>query len=293
MHLCSTTIHPTISPSHADSHSMDASTATTTAAAAAASISANLQHMCRFEAKLPPAALPQTAVTQAFGAWAYPKIVAGLRSDNAVIQAKSIVAARELLVAPEKHIQSIAAGITPALRDLLSAQPTAAEDSPAAAAASNNTPADTQAAAATTLQLLVSKEVGCRDALQHGCLPPLLQLLKQPSAAVRDAAYGCLRAAALFEPWRAALVREGALPALLMYAQQEEPQRAAHALELLHHCTQVWPEFGAGWPLPACLCCRGTQLWRWVAQLLSFGDCDTCVLILLPHPGRRGTTRTP
>jgi len=92
------------------------------------------------------------------------------------------------------------------------------------------------------MQLLVVKEVGCRDALQHGCLPPLLQLLKQPSPAVRDAAYGCLQAAALYESWRAALVREGALPALLMYAQEEEPQQAAQALELLHHCTQVGKE---------------------------------------------------
>jgi hypothetical protein len=89
------------------------------------------------------------------------------------------------------------------------------------------------------MQLLVAKDAGCRDALQHGCLPPILQLLKKTSAAVRDAAYGCLRAAAMYEPWRTALVREGALPALLMYAQQEEPQRAAYALELLHHIIQV------------------------------------------------------
>lgn len=181
--------------------------------------------------------------------------MAGLRSEDAVIKGKSIVAARELLVAPEKHIQCIAAGITPALRDLLSSTssqsptpqqeqegtPQAAETeaAPPPSPPAATTTADTQAAAATTMRLLVSKEVGCRDALQHGVLPPLLQLLKQPSTAVRDAAYSCLAAAALFEPWRTALVREGALPALLMYAQQEEPQRAAHALELLHHCTQV------------------------------------------------------
>jgi hypothetical protein len=171
--------------------------------------------------------------------------VAGLRSDNAVIKSKSIVAARELLVAPEKHIQCIAAGITPALRDLLVQQ--AAVASTAAEGAPSDVP-DLQAATAATLQLLVAKEVGCRDALQHGCLPHVLQLLKQPSTAVRNAAYGCLRAAALYEPWRTALVREGALPALLMYAQQEEPQRAAWALELLHHCTQVC----ALGPLGAC-----------------------------------------
>jgi hypothetical protein len=160
--------------------------------------------------------------------------VAGLKNDNGIIRSKSVIAARELLVAPEKHIQCIAAGITPALRDLLTPQ-----DEAAAAPAEGFSSSELQAAAATSMQLVVIKEVGCRDALQHGCLPPLLQLLKQDSPAVKDAAYSCLRAAALFEPWRAALVREGALPALLMYAQQEEPQRAACALELLHHCTQV------------------------------------------------------
>lgn len=157
--------------------------------------------------------------------------VAGLRSNNATIKAKSVVAARELLVAPEKHIQCIAAGLTPALRDLIQ------QPADAAAGASQNEAL--QAAAATTMQLLVCKEVGCRDALQHGCLPPLLQLLKQSSTAVRDAAYGALQAAALYEPWRVALTREGALPALLLHAQEEEPQRAAVALELLHSCTQV------------------------------------------------------
>lgn len=160
--------------------------------------------------------------------------MAGLRSDNATIKSKSIVAARELLVAPEKHIQCIAAGITPALRDLLKQQ----EGSAGGGEEGLQEP-ELLAAAAATMQLLVAKEVGCRDALQHGCLPHLLQLLKQPSPAVRDAAYGCLCAAAMYEPWRVALVREGALPALLMYVQQEEPQRAARALELLHHCTQV------------------------------------------------------
>lgn len=154
--------------------------------------------------------------------------VAGLRSDNAIIKVKSIVAAREFLVAPEKHIQCIAAGITPALKDLLTSTAPEGLSGP-----------EIQTATASTLRLLVAKEVGCRNALQHGCLPPLLQLLKQPSTAVRDAAYGCLQAAAMYEPWRAALVREGALPALLMFAQQEDPQRATCALELLHHCTQV------------------------------------------------------
>jgi hypothetical protein len=155
--------------------------------------------------------------------------VAGLRSDDVTIKAKSVVAVRDLLVAPERAVRCIAAGITPALRDIIAAPLT------------DDAAADTalQASAATTLALLVRREVGCRDALQHGCLAPLLQLLKQPSAAVRDAAYSALTTAGPYEPWRAALTREGALPALLMYAQQEAPQRAALALELLHSCAQV------------------------------------------------------
>jgi hypothetical protein len=43
--------------------------------ASTAAIAANLGHIARFEVKLAPAALPETAVTEAFGAWAYPKIV--------------------------------------------------------------------------------------------------------------------------------------------------------------------------------------------------------------------------
>lgn len=43
--------------------------------ASTAAIQANLKHIARFETKLPPQPLPETAVTEAFGAWAYPKIV--------------------------------------------------------------------------------------------------------------------------------------------------------------------------------------------------------------------------
>lgn len=49
----------------------------------------------------------------------HPLQVGELRSDNPVVKSKAVVAARELLVTPTKHIQCIAAGITPALIDLL------------------------------------------------------------------------------------------------------------------------------------------------------------------------------
>lgn len=48
--------------------------------ASTAAIAANLSHIAKFEAKLPPPALPETAVTEAFGAWAYPKIVRHLNA---------------------------------------------------------------------------------------------------------------------------------------------------------------------------------------------------------------------
>ena len=45
--------------------------------------------------------------------------VGELKSENPVVKAKAVVAVRDLLVAPTKHIQCIAAGITPALVDML------------------------------------------------------------------------------------------------------------------------------------------------------------------------------
>jgi hypothetical protein len=91
--------------------------------------------------------------------------------------------------------------------------------------------------------------VGCRDMLQHGGLLQLLQLLKQPNPAVKDAVYGALCAAARFEVLRTALMQEqGAMRQLLGHVQQEEPGRAAQALELLVHCTQV------GQPGCSCTC---------------------------------------
>ncbi|WIA43362.1 hypothetical protein OEZ86_009851 [Tetradesmus obliquus] len=189
----------------------------------ASGFEANSKHIARFAAKPYPQQQPSDAVTPAFEGYAYGKIVGQLRSDNAVIKAKAVVAAKEMLCMPLKRIQCISAGITSALVELLGAPDESL-----------------QASAATTLQSLVASEVGCRDMLQHGGLPQLLQLLKQPSAAVRDAVYGALCAAAHFEALRTALMQEqGAMRQLLGHVQQEEAGRAAQALELLVHCTQV------------------------------------------------------
>jgi hypothetical protein len=43
--------------------------------ASTAAVQANLKQITKFEVKLPPQTLSETAVTEAFGAWAYPKIV--------------------------------------------------------------------------------------------------------------------------------------------------------------------------------------------------------------------------
>jgi hypothetical protein len=110
----------------------------------------------------------------------------------------------------------------------------------------------------------VAKELGCRDMLQHGGLPQLLQLLKQPSAAVKDAVYGALCAAARFEVLRTALMQEqGAMRQLLGHVQQEEPSRAAQALELLVHCTQVSQlptACGSYYPSTTCPACSNSVL---------------------------------
>jgi hypothetical protein len=49
----------------------------------------------------------------------HPSKVRELRHDDARIRRKAVVAARELMGAPEKLVQCIAAGVTPALIALL------------------------------------------------------------------------------------------------------------------------------------------------------------------------------
>eukprot|EP00878_Enallax_costatus_P033910 GHUV01037492.1.p1 GENE.GHUV01037492.1~~GHUV01037492.1.p1 ORF type:complete len:307 (+),score=95.97 GHUV01037492.1:492-1412(+) len=184
----------------------------------------NSSHIVKFECRPNPQPTPANAVTLGFEKYAYDKIVGQLKSDNPIIRAKAVVAARDLLVAPTKHIQCIAAGITPALVDML-----------------KEPKAYLQAEAASTLELLAVRDVGCRDLIQHQGLQQLLQLLQQTYPAVKDAAYKTLCTAAKFESCRAAVVRqEGALGQLVRHAQQEEcPARAGQALELLLHCTQM------------------------------------------------------
>eukprot|EP00877_Chromochloris_zofingiensis_P003994 jgi/Chrzof1/13596/Cz08g03190.t1 len=146
-----------------------------------------------------------------------------LQHEDIVIRRKAVVAARELLCKPEKYIQCIAAGVTPALIALLKEE----ED-------------DFRQNVATTLGQLVCKEVGCRDVIQHGGLPHMVALLTDPSLAVRDAMYKSLEAACKVESCRAALIQLGTvLPLLVKLTQEEQPQRVAQALAMLNGCVQA------------------------------------------------------
>ncbi|KAI8469628.1 MAG: armadillo-type protein [Monoraphidium minutum] len=184
----------------------------------------NGRHIARFEAKPYPQPLPATAVARGFEAVAFPKLVRELRHDDACIRRKAVLAARELLAAPQSLVQCIAAGATPALVALLQ-EPEEMLRRDAAAA----------------LQLLLRRELGARDLLQHGGLAPLLGLVGAASAAgVRDEAYDALLELARFEVGRAALsAHKGALPALVARAQHEDPPRAARALGVLRAVAQV------------------------------------------------------
>ena len=107
--------------------------------------------------------------------------------------------------------------------------------------------------------MLLVQELGTRDALQHQALPILVSLLQDSSTDVRDAAYKALQAGCRFECCRRAMAEHGgALTQLLQHAQEEAPERATMALDLLNHCLQVNPArkhvtqlaFSAAW-MPA------------------------------------------
>lgn len=95
--------------------------------------------------------------------------------------------------------------------------------------------------AAGTLRYVATKQVGCMDMIQHGALPPLLELLAVAEGPdVRDAAYGCLVEASRCDCTRGALVRMGdALPRLLQLVLTEDEGRAMQGLRVLLACAQM------------------------------------------------------
>lgn len=197
---------------------------------------ANARHIARFAARPYPTPQRDGAVTRAFEAGAFTKLAYQLASNDANVRARAVVAAREELVDPLRHVQCVAARVTPAIVALL-------QDSNAA----------TRRDAALALAVLARRELGARDALQHGALPPVLDLVapgsgggsgsttsssdgSQQPGDVHDAAYEALAALATHECGRAALAaHRGALVALLACAEREEaaPARAAAALGVL------------------------------------------------------------
>lgn len=124
-----------------------------------------------------------------------------------------------------------------------------------------------RAAAARSLTLLAARELGARDALQHGALPHMLTLATAAATGadaggadascagggcggggsegsppgVRDEGLAALSALVAFEAGRRALAgHKGGLAALVAAAGCEEAGRAAAALGILLACTQVY-----------------------------------------------------
>ena len=168
-----------------------------------------------------------------------------LRHEDARLRRKAVLAVRELLVAPQKLVQCIAAGVTPALIALLQVSSARAwsalrpamrlQVSQAKAVCAwtsvcmhdcSGKEAHTQAVrvqyrtrcrrsgslcaqepeetlrrdATSALQLLLRRELGVRDLLQHGGLQQLLGLVAAGSPPlVRDEAYAALQEACRFE----------------------------------------------------------------------------------------------
>jgi hypothetical protein len=180
----------------------------------------NAHHIAAHEAKPFPQPLLACAVKRGFEAFAYPKLVRELRDPDPAARARALAAAPELLRAPAQLVQCIAAGVTPALVALL-----LAPDCPAAAAAAAAAAADAgkggagacaaaagagaQRDAAEAVRLLLARELGARDLLQHGGLGPLVAMLQPACAlAVRDAGYAALEQLCVWECGR--WVRQGA-----------------------------------------------------------------------------------
>ncbi|GIL46278.1 hypothetical protein Vafri_3299 [Volvox africanus] len=191
-----------------------------------ARIRENMRHIQAFEAKPNPKPLAETAVTRGFEKVAFPKLVQELSGDNPVVRQKALLAARELLISPVNLVQCVAAGTTPAVVALL-----------------QDPDEVTRSYAAGTLGLLVAKEVGAKDLVQHGGLEALAAALEDDCEDVRDNAYSALIEAARFDSTRRALEElEVVLPRvmeLVLLEVEAAPVRAQQGLVLLYACTQV------------------------------------------------------
>lgn len=130
---------------------------------------------------------------------------------------------QELLSTGEACVQLINAGVVVALNHCLCADDETIRE---------------RAAADLEILIGVSGAKGCNQMLEDGAIETLLSLLSDDSQSVRNAVYnalveGCLRSAAI----QARLCStEGTLESLLKKAGEEDPERAACALELIRVC---------------------------------------------------------
>lgn len=167
-----------------------------------------------------PKPQPPTAVTRGFENYAFPKIVAQIRSDDPIISLKAVVAARELLIKPERLTLAVAAGITTALVKLLRSKD---------ASVRHNT--------AVTLQHLAVKEIGCNDAVQHGALPLLVGLLSDVVLSVTAAAFDTIAQIASWPAGQRGITQTpGAITALVGILKDGSNQDVRKSLNIL---TQV------------------------------------------------------
>ncbi len=99
-------------------------------------------------------------------------------------------------------------------------------------------------------KFMVLSQVGCRDAIQHGAISKLVDLLSDLNPDVRQAAFRALLAASRFECCRNAVVQlNTALGVLVQLAAHgQDAAQAAAALQLLNACVQVggWVD-GRAW----------------------------------------------
>lgn len=180
-------------------------------------------HMTAFGAQANPKAQDKYTITRGWEKFAFPKAVRLLRDPDLAIQRKALLTVSELLGTGEACAQLVNAGVVAALNACLAAKDATVRE---------------RAAADLEILVGVAGAKGCDGMLAEGVVERLLSLLGDADAEVRNAVYnalveGCLRSAAIQAKLCAT---EGTLESLLAKAGEEDPERAACALELIRVC---------------------------------------------------------
>ena len=180
-------------------------------------------HMTAFGAQDNPNAQGKYTITRGWEKFAFPKAVRLLSDDDLAIRQKALLTVSELLSTGEACVQLINAGVVAALNVCLSAKDATSRE---------------RAAADFEILVGVAGAKGCNQMLEDGVVEKLLALLDDTDDDVRNATYNalveaCLRSA----PVQARLCAiDGTLHSLLSKAGDEDPERAACALELVRVC---------------------------------------------------------